>query len=139
MNDPQLNKLLSGIEAKSKDDFAMLEECGAEFFSTADLLELRGRWKEQTRMFIKLHKANIILGASAPSWLVLAAVFGINGFVKAATTAIFVFPLVLFVFLIGAFFLRAQYRSKGYLEFIGREIDYELGRRKMDVKQKRNL
>ena len=139
MNDPQLDKLLSGIEAKSKDDFAMLEECGAEFFSTSDLLELRGCWKEQTRMFTKLHKANIILGASAPVWLVIAAILGVSGFTKAASSALFVFPIVLLVFMIAAFFLRAQYRSKGYLEFIGREIDYELGRRKMDVKQKRNL
>lgn len=139
MNDPQLHKLLSGIEDKSKDDFAMLEECGAEYFLTADLLQLRGRWKEQTRMFTKLHKGNIILGASAPGWLVLGAVFGICGFVKAATMAIFMFPIVLFIFMLGAFFLHTQYRSKGYLEFIGREINYELGRRKMDVKQKRNL
>ena len=139
MNDPQLDKLLSGIEAKSKDDFAMLEECGAEYFSTADLLELRGRWKEQTRIFTKLHKANIILGASAPGWLVLAAICGINGLVKTATSAIFMFPIVFFVFILVAFFLRTQFRGKTYLEFIGREIDYELGRRKTDVKQKRNL
>jgi len=139
MNDPQLSKVLAGIEAKSTDDFAMLEDCGAEFFSTSDLLELRGRWKEQTRMFTKLHKANIILGASAPAWLALAAILGISGFTNVATVAIFIFPIVLFIFLLGAFFLRSQYRSKGYLEFIGREIDYELGRRKMDVKQKRNL
>jgi len=139
MNDPQLDKLLSGIEAKSKDDFAMLEECGAEYFSTADLLEMRGRWKEQTRIFTKLHKANIILGASAPAWLVLAAIFGICGLSKAATFAILLFPIVLFIFIVGTFFLRLQFRSKGYLEFIGREIDYELGRRKMDVRQKRNL
>jgi len=137
MNDPQLNELLSDIEAKSKDDFTMLEDCGAEYFSTSDLLELRGRWKEQTRIFTKLHKANIILGASAPIWLVLAAVFGICGFVKAATTAIFMFPIVLFIFMLGAFFLRSQFRTKGYLEFIGREINYELGRRKMDVKERR--
>lgn len=139
MNDPQLNKLLSGIEAKSKDDFAMLEECGAEYFSTADLLELRGKWKEQTRIFTKLHKFNIILGASAPAWLVLAAICGISGLEKTATSAIFMFPIVLFIFIAGAFFLRAQFKGKTYLELIGREIDYELGRRKTDVKQKRNL
>ncbi len=139
MNDPQLDKLLSGIEAKSRDDFAMLEDCGAEYFSTSDLLELRGRWKEQTRLFIKLQKANIILGASAPAWLVLAALFGINGFVKSATLAIFMFPIILFIFLIASFFIRSQFRSKAYLEFIGKEIEYELGQRKVDVKQKRNL
>ena len=139
MNDPQLNKLLSGIEAKSKDDFTMLEECGAEYFSTADLLEMRGRWKEQTRIFTKLHKANIILGASAPIWLVLGAIFGICGQVKGATTCIFMFPIVFFVFILGAFFLKRQFKGKGHLEFIGREINYELGRRKTDVKQKRNL
>jgi hypothetical protein len=139
MNDPQLDKLLSGIEAKSKDDFAMLEECGAEYFSTTDLLEMRGRWKEQTRIFTKLHKANIILGASAPAWLVLAAICGISGFEKTATSAIFMFPIVLLIFILGAFFLHSQFQGKTYLEFIGREIEYELGRRKADVKQKRNL
>lgn len=139
MNDPQLHKLLSGIEAKAKNDFEMLEECGAEYFSTSDLLELRGRWKEQTRMFEKLHKANIIVGASAPIWLVLAAVFGICGLVRAATFSIFMFPMAFFLFIAAAFFLRSQYRSTGYLEFIGLEIEQELKKRKKDVKQKRNL
>lgn len=139
MNDSDLNKLLSGIEAKSKDDFAMLEDCGAEYFSTSDLLELKGRWKEQVRMFTKLHRTNIILGASAPFWLVLGAIFGICELTRAATLAIFMFPIVLFIFLLASFFIRAQYRSQGYLEFIGREIEYELGQRKIDVKQKRNL
>jgi len=139
MNDPQLHKVLSNLESKAQDDFAMLEECGAEYFSTADLWELRGRWKEQTRMFKKLHKANIILGASAPVWLVLAAFFGIFGMVTAATFTVLIFPIVFFLFIVVAFFLRSQYRSTGYLEFIGLEIEQELKKRKSDVKQKRNL
>ncbi len=139
MNDSDLNKLLSGIEAKSKDDFAMLEDCGAEYFSTSDLLELKGRWKEQVRMFNKLQRANILFGASAPFWLVLGAILGICELTRAATLAIFMFPIVLFIFLLASFFIRVQYRSQAYLEFIGREIEYELGQRKIDVKQKRNL
>lgn len=137
MNNPQLHKLLSDIEVKSSDDFAMLEDCGAEYFSTPDLLEMRGKWKEQMRMFKILHRANIYIGSTSPLWLVVAGVCGVLGLGRGVLFSLTLFPLTLFIFLGISIFLRQTYRSKGWLDFVGREINSELNRRQSEEKKKR--
>lgn len=130
MNDPQIHRMLSDIEKTSEDDFSMLEECGAKYFATSDLLQMRGKYKEQVRVYKIIHKANILMASLSPLWLVVAGLAAFLELPRLVLVSLILFPLSLFLFFGIAVFLRQTYRSQGYLEFVGREIEEELALRK---------
>ena len=134
-----IDRLLEGLEKSAENDFDLLESAGAEYFSTIELLEMRGRCREQRRIYTKIHKAVLLVGAGAPSWIVFGFVFGILGFQVAATFSLLLFPISFFLFLVGGLFLRSQFRSRGYLEHISHLIEWELSRRRDELERKRYL
>ena len=129
MTDPQLHQYLQDLENCAGDDFAMLQDCGAEYFSTSDLLEMRGVWKEKTRVFDKLHRINMFIGLSSPVWLIASGLLFWGGYMRSALTTFTVFPVTFVLFIGFAVFIKIQYGSRGLLDWAGREISDELDKR----------
>jgi hypothetical protein len=133
MSDRSIEKMLESIEKSVEKDFELLMTTGPEYFSTGELLEMRGRWKEQYSLFVQLHKLNLILGAGSPAWILLGFIFGALGWQLAATISLLLFPVTFIAFVTGTFLIRYRFKGKGYLDQIGRFINYELARRRDEM------
>lgn len=129
MDDSSLYKALESIEKEAGQDFNLLLSTGPAYFSTAELLEMRGRLMERQQLFSRFQKSNLWLAALAPSWLVVGFTFGVFGWLTLALAAFLLFPLTLAVFLAGLLFMRSWFGAKGNLEHIGLLIEMELSRR----------
>lgn len=133
MNNSQLHKYLENTETRAEDEFTLLEDCGAEYFSTSDLLEMRGVWKERVRMYSKLHRLNMGLVLSAPLWPALGFVFVLCEMPAAVRSAVVLFFVHFVLFIFFAFFIKINYNSKGHLDYTGRQITGELLRRQNEA------
>jgi hypothetical protein len=129
MDDSSLYKALESIEKEAGQDFNLLLSTGPAYFSTAELLEMRGRLMERQQLFSRFQQSNLWLAALAPSWLVAGFLFGVLGWITPALAAFLLFPLTLAVFLAGLILMRKWFGSKGNLEHIGLLIEMELSRR----------
>lgn len=137
MDNRSMDRFLEGLEKSAENDFELLESTGAEFFGTAELLEMRGRCREQRRLFNKIHKVVLLIGAGSPAWIVLGFVFGTLGFQKVAVLSLMAFPISFLLFIGGAIFLKKHFRSRGYLDHVSHMIEWELSRRRDELKRKR--
>jgi hypothetical protein len=137
MSNQSIDKILDSIEKEASQGFDFLLSTGPEFFSTAELLEMRGRWKEKRELFRRLHAANIVLGASSPAWIVLGFIFGALGWQTPALLSLLCFPVLFLLFLGGAFFIRNHFKGRGYLDHVGQLIEGELARRRDDLAKKK--
>ena len=126
MDNHSIHNFLNDLEEESRDDFGFLESTGAKFFTTGELMELRGRSRERIHFYRQWHRANIILGASSPAWIILGFIFGILGLQGAAKLSLLLFPICVLLFVGGALYLKRQFRSIGYQEHIARLIETEL-------------
>jgi hypothetical protein len=134
MYDHKINTFLKQLEEQSEDDFDLLASVGSDYFSTADLLLLKGKWEERQQTFERLYKALLHVGASSPVWLLLGLGFSFLGIPVAATSLLMLAPIAFLAFIAGAFYLKRTYNSRGYLEYIGMIIDEELEKRKKGKK-----
>ena len=137
MNDPKINQLLLDIERKAGNDFELLEECGAEYFSTSDLLEMRGKWREQMRIYRHLHKTAIIIAAVSPIWALIGYGFIYLNQVALAVLSLFLVPFSFLIFGALFFYLRRQFKSYSFLNYVGRLIETELTYRQDATTRKR--
>ncbi|MBR9922118.1 MAG: hypothetical protein GYB31_14865 [Bacteroidetes bacterium] len=138
MDNRMLNRYLEGLEKSAENDFNLLESAGAEYFSTAELLEMRGRCREKRRLFAKLHKVVLLTGAGSPVWIVGGFVCATLGLEFAAMFSLLLFPISFLLFVAGGLFLRNHFRSKGYMEHISHLIEWELSRRRDEFERKRS-
>lgn len=129
MDNSSLYKALDSIEKEAGQDFNLLLSTGPAFFSTAELLEMRGRLLERQSLSSRLQKLNLWLAAIAPSWLVAGFIFAALGWITIALAAFLLFPLTLAISLAGIFLLRNWFGTKGNQEHIGLLIEMELSRR----------
>lgn len=129
MENSSLHKTLENIEKEAEQDFTLLLSTSPAFFSTAELLEMRGRVRERQDIFTRLQKTNLWFGAIAPSWLLAGFIFGALGWITLATGAFLLFPISILFFLSGVFLLRTWLGTRGNLEHISLLIEMELGRR----------
>lgn len=137
MDNRSIDKVLDEIERKAGMEFEFLLSTGAEFYSTAELLELRGRCKEQQLIFAQLHRVNLLLGASSPVWVAVGFVCGMLGWQTAATISLFLFPFMFLLFVGGSLFLHVRFKGKAYLHEVGRIIECELAWRQDELARKK--
>lgn len=129
MDNSSLYKALESIEKEAGQDFNLLLSTGPAYFSTAELLEMRGRLMERQQLFYRFQKSNLWLAALAPCWLVVGFIFGVFGWITPALAAFLLFPLTLAMFLAGLILARSWFGAKGNMEHIGLLIEMELSRR----------
>ena len=124
-----LNKQLQDIENQAGKEFEYLLAVGAKYFSTDELLELRGVWKARYRLFCKFQKIVILLGASSPGWILVGFTLSLLGFQGLAFYATMLFPITFVLSIAGAFWLKSEFESKGFLEHVGTMINSEIKHR----------
>ncbi len=129
MRDNEINQFLNKLEKSSTDDFEQVAEIGCRYFSTHDLLILKGKWEERLQTFKRLHKLLVNIGMSSPLLLLLALASGFLNLPVLATSLLILSPVAFLSFVAGSFYLKNTYNSKGSLEYIGLIIDEELKRR----------
>lgn len=125
-----LDKLIHRIEKECSNEFHLLEEVGAAFFSTAQLIELRGVWKSQYQLFFRVQKKLLLLVILSPTWLVISGILFLMDLSFIGNATLMLFPFSFFVFIIANMILPYFLGSKGYLEGIGGIINSELRKRK---------
>lgn len=124
-----IDGILKHLEKKAADELALLESTGAEFFSTADLLRLRGQWEIKNLLFRQLQRLLIYIAAGAPGWLLFWGLFDFLGWTWLALVFLALTPVSYLVFFAGLLFMRYFFRGKGHLEKVGEMIVVELRKR----------
>ncbi|MEO1516221.1 MAG: hypothetical protein AAFV95_14455 [Bacteroidota bacterium] len=124
-----LNEQIHKIESMAGDELKYFLSVGPEYYSTAELLELVGMIKAKLKIFSKLHKLVILIGASSPAWVVLGFLCALVGVEQLAFYFTTLFPVSLVVCIAGAFWLKKEFNSKAYLEHVARTLRWELVKR----------
>jgi hypothetical protein len=136
MKHQHIDDYLKKLETEATDEFELLDSTGPEYFSTPELLELRGRWKERWAFFSVLHRGSILLGASSPIWILLGFAFGAMGLQTPAAISLLFFPVTFLSFIAVSIALKLHFGSRGQLEYLGRIIDIELSRRQSEQRKR---
>lgn len=136
MEEHNLNKTLTEMESKAEDELSFLLSTGAEYFTTAQLIRLKGQWEVKNYYFHRLHKAWIRMAALAPAWLCVWLVLDLMGLPVLGLFFLFFFPFSLVSFFVGMFLMRWLFPGKGHLDMVGEMIQQEIIRRKEKQKRK---
>jgi hypothetical protein len=125
-----LEKLLMNMETKAEDELSFLLSTGPEYFTTAQLIRLKGQWEVKNRLFHQLHRIILRIGALAPAWLLLWLICSGLKIPYLGLLFLFFFPFSLLTFLGGMVLLRYLFSGKGHLDLVGKLIQEELGKRR---------
>lgn len=134
MRSRNADSILKHLEKTSSDELAYLESVGAEYFSTTQLIRLKGQWEIKRQLFWQFQKALIRIAASAPLWMMLWFAFDLLHWKGLSLLCLALCPLSFFIFFAGLLFMRKFFKSKGHLETVGEMIDNELLRRSFSRK-----
>lgn len=136
MAEHNLNKTLTDMESNAEDELSFLFSTGAEYFTTAQLIRLKGQWEVKNYYFHRLHKTWIRMAALAPVWLCVWLLFDLVGLPVLGLIFLFFFPFSLVSFFVGMFLMRWLFPGKGHLDMVGDMIQEELIKRKVKEKRK---
>lgn len=117
------------MESKAEDELSFLFSTGARYFTTAQLIRLKGQWEVKNYYFHRLHKAWMRMAALAPLWLCIWLVFDLVGLPIIGLVFLFFFPFSLVSFFVGIFLMRWLFPGKGHLDMVGEMIHEELNKR----------
>lgn len=123
---PNLDETLQNMEEKAEDELSFLLSTGVEYFSTAQLMRLKGQWEIKNYYFHRLYKTWVRIGATAPIWLCIWLAFDLLGSPLIGFFFLFLFPLSLLIFFVGMMLMRRLFPGKGHLDMIGKMINNEL-------------
>lgn len=124
------------MESNAEDELSFLFSTGAEYFTTAQLIRLKGQWEVKNAYYRQLQKAWIRLAALAPIWLCVWLILDLAGLPILGLIFLFFFPFSLISFFVGMFFMRWLFPGKGHLDMVGDMIQEELMKRKEKEKRK---
>lgn len=129
---PKLDQMLLNMEEKAEDELSFLLSTGVEYFSTAQLMRLKGQWEVKNHYFHKFHKTWVKIGATAPIWLCIWLAFDLLGLPIIGLFFLSLFPSALIIFFVGMVLMRRLFPGKGHLDMIGKMINEELNSRYLD-------
>lgn len=136
MEEHNLNKTLAEIESRAKDELSFLLATGAAYFTTVQLIRLKGQWEIKNQYFHRLHKAWIRMAALAPIWLCVWLLLDLLGLPVLGLIFLFFFPFSLVSFFVGMFLMRWLFPGKGHLDMVGEMIQEELDKRREKEKRR---
>lgn len=132
MEEKDLEKYLRHIEAQGNDDLHLLQEVGAQYFSTTDLQVLLQHLNYQSRYTLRLRKTGLYTLLS----IGFATATAYRSFAAGRPTMAYAFlcliPLALILFALGWLQLRKKHETIQHASKIRRTIIQELDRRKKD-------
>jgi hypothetical protein len=121
-----IDGILNYLEKEADDELAYLEATGAEYFTSAQLLRLRGQWEIKNQLFREFQKVLLWLVAVSPVWLGGWFLFRTLQLTYLALLSLALFPLSFVLFFAGLIFMFRFFRGKGHLDRVGEMIDAEL-------------
>ena len=125
-----IDGIIKHLEDNASDELAYLESVGAEFFTTEQLLRLRGQWEVKNYLFKVFQQLVVRIVAISPVWI---GGYYLLAFLKLkylALLSLALFPLSFVVFFAGLAFIYSYFKGKGHLDRVGEMIAEELNRRK---------
>lgn len=125
-----IQQQLKQIENSVQDDFSLLEELGASYFSTEELYFLKGQAKIKKEFFDKMQSIVLFLGLGIPVWIGLSFLLGVSGFHALARMSIFLSPITTLLFLIGLVFMKLSFKDRGHSEPIELLLKKAINQRK---------
>ena len=125
-----IDGIIKHLEDHASDELAHLESVGAEFFTTEQLLRLRGQWEVKNHLFKAFQKLVVRIVAISPLWIAGYYLFAFLKLKYLALLSLALFPLSFVVFFGGLAFIYSYFRGKGHLDRVGEMIAEELTRRK---------
>jgi len=128
------DSILKHLEKTASDELAYLESVGAEYFSTTQLIRLKGQWEVKNQLFWQFQRFLLRCAASAPVWMMLWFAFDLLHWKWMSLICLALCPLVFILFFAGLLFMRKYFKSKGHLETVGEMIDNELLKRSFSRK-----
>lgn len=124
-----LDHMISHLEQSAEDELSLLEDTGAEYFSTPQLLRLYGQWEIKNRLFHTFQKLLIKIAAFSPLWVGGYFIGQILGWTYLSLLLLAGFPLSFMVFFAGLIFIKVFFKGKGHLDQVGDQIKLELRKR----------
>lgn len=124
--------ILSQLERSATDELSYLESVGAEYFSTAQLIRLKGQWEVKNRLFDQVQRLLLRIVAVSPLWIGAWLLFSFLQWTYVALLCLALFPLSFVVFGFGLYWMRCFFKNRGHLDTVGDMIDAELRKRRQD-------
>jgi hypothetical protein len=124
-----LDHMISNLEQSAEDELSLLEDTGAEYFSTTQLLRLYGQWEIKNRLFHIYQKLLLKIAAFSPLWIGGYFIGQALGWTFFSLLLLAGFPLSFMVFFAGLIFIKTFFKGKGHLDQVGEQIKIELRKR----------
>lgn len=128
------DRILKYLEKQASDELSYLASIGAHYFSTAQLIRLKGHWEVKNHLFWQLQGLLLRIAATAPIWLIAWFVFDLLQWKWLSLLSLALCPLSFFIFFAGLLFMQKFFKSKGHLESVGEMIEGELLKRQTTLK-----
>lgn len=125
-----IESIIKHLEGNAADELSYLESVGVEYFTTEQLLRLRGQWEVKNHLFYYFQRLLIRIVAYSPVWI---AGWFLLEWIKwhyLALLSLALFPLSFVVFFAGLAFMHTFFKGKGHLSRVGEMIGEELERRR---------
>lgn len=113
-----MQQQLKQIENTAQDDFSLLEELGASYFSTEELYFLKGQAEVKKDLFSKMQTVVLFLGLGIPVSVALSFILGVSGFHYLAKTCLLLPPITTFLFFCGLAFIQFFFRGRAHSETV---------------------
>lgn len=125
-----IDRLSQQLEDLATDELRQLEEVGADMYSTADLIRLRGQWQVKMALLRWAQPRLMKIVAWSPSLLLMAGLFFALQWNRPALLFLSLFPFCFLLYILGMWVIRKFCGTQGQLEAIDRMIEDEMERRK---------
>lgn len=122
-----LNRKLKRLERAGNDDYALILEFGASYYSTKELRLFVDRLNRENQFLVHRRGAFFKLGASATLWMAVFFLFQTLSFNPGIYVALAMAPISILLFAIGSIYLNIKYMSSedraGVLNIISKELE----------------
>jgi uncharacterized iron-regulated membrane protein len=125
-----IDRLSQQLEDLATDELRQLEDVGAEPFTTADLIRLRGQWQVKMALYRWAQPRLLKVIAWSPALLLAGVGLFWLGWNRPALLLISLFPFCFALYGLGMWVIRKFCGTSGHLEAVDEMIEEELGRRK---------
>ena len=124
------DRLLQHLEGNAADELGLLESVGVEYYSSEQLLRLRGQWEVKNALFHIFQRLLIRIAAFTAVWISLGFIQYFLHWNYPAFLMMALVPLSFLLFFGGLIFMRSFFKGKGHLDRVGEMISEELTRRR---------
>ncbi|MBK7871198.1 MAG: hypothetical protein IPJ74_11220 [Saprospiraceae bacterium] len=125
------DSVLRYLEKTTSDELSYLESVGTKYFTTADLIRLKGQWEIRNQLSTQLQGLLVRIALFSPVWLVAWFLFSKVNLDFLALLSLVFFPFSLIVCFWGLHLVKRNFKGNGHLAFVGDMIDLELHRRNL--------